>query len=142
MKKIVMLLAAAVLVTGCMPRSTPSHVQAVDGKRGQHMGNWNGKALELSAKLKLNDDQKAKITSILEQRRSQMKAIREDTTLSKEQRMAKIMELRKGTDEQIDAVLTPEQKTQLDQLRKETRAKMKERMEKDKAAGTENPAAK
>ena len=72
-----------------------------------------------------------------------MKAIREDTTLSKEQRMAKIMELRKGTDEQIDAVLTPEQKTKLDQLRKETRAKMKERMEKDKAAaGTENPAAK
>ena len=125
MKKTVMLLAVVVLVTGCMPRSTPGRVQAIGGaERGQHMGNWQGRGPALGEQLNLTNDQKAKIKSIMDEQ------------------AAKIKEIRTVTEGQVDAVLTPEQKTKLDQLRKEAQAKMKERMEKGKkAAETENPAA-
>ena len=126
MKKTVMLLAAVVLVTGCMPRSTPGRVQAIGGaERGQHMGNWQGRGPALGEQLNLTNDQKAKIKNIMDEQ------------------AAKIKEIRTATEGQVDAVFTPEQKTKIYQLRKEAQAKMKERMKKGKTAvGTGNQAAR
>ena len=128
MKKTVIFLAAAVLIAGVslVYAQTGTHSpRKVSGPpHGAQMGQWQGRGPAFGAQLNLTDDQKVQIKSIMDKQ------------------AAKIKEIRTATEGQIDAVLTPEQKTKLDQLREETRAKMKERMEKNKAAGTENPAAK
>jgi len=128
MKKTVIFLAVAVLIAGVSlvyAQTSTQPSRKVGGPlRGAQMGQWQGRGPAFGDQLNLTDNQKAKIKSIMDRQ------------------AAKIKKIRTATEGQIDAVLTPEQKTKLDQLRKEAQAKMKERMEKDKAAaGTENPAA-
>ena len=129
MKKIIILLAAAVLVAGVSlayaQTDTQSPRKAGGPPHGAQMGQWQGRGLALSEQLNLTEDQKAKIKSIVDEQ------------------AAKIKEIQTATEGRIDAVLTPEQKTKLDQLRKEAQTKMKERMEKYKATGeTGNPTSK
>ena len=127
MKKTVLFLAAAVLIAGVSlvyaQTGAQSPRKAGGPPHGAEMGLWQGRGPAFSDQLNLTEDQKAKIKSIMEEQ------------------AAKIKEIRTATENQINAVLTLEQKTKLDQLRNEAQAKMKERMEKNKAAGAENQAA-
>ena len=71
--------------------------------------------------LGLSQEQKDQMKQIREQQRAKRDAIRDDDSLSLEQRRAKMRELRKETRTQVDGVLTPEQKAKLKQARKEHR---------------------
>lgn len=66
--------------------------------------------------LNLTTEQKASVKTILQDSRSQAKAIKDDASLTKEQKIAKFVELRKATIEKIAAVLTPEQQTKFREL--------------------------
>jgi protein CpxP len=69
-----------------------------------------GPSLDLLAKqLNLTDDQKAKVKPILEARDKKIGELREDTSLSPEERRAKMQSLREEITAQMKAVLTPEQ---------------------------------
>ena len=57
----------------------------------------------------------------------QMTAVRNDTSLSQDDKRAKMMEVRKGSQDKIRAVLTDEQKTKYDALLAEMRDRMRER---------------
>jgi periplasmic protein CpxP/Spy len=100
---------------------------------GRHAGmhhNHNGESAEqhlqmLSEKLNLTDDQKAKLKPILEDEMQQMKAVREDSSLSQEQRRAKMKSIHESLHEQINAVLTPEQQAKFKQMRQEQMEKHK-----------------
>lgn len=59
--------------------------------------------------LGLTDDQVAKIKAIFEENAPKMKALRDDTALSQEDRRAKFTELRTAETAAITAVLTPDQ---------------------------------
>ena len=74
------------------------------------------------ADLGLSQEQKDQMKQIREQQRAKRDAIRDDDSLSPEQRRAKMRELRKENRTQIGSVLTPEQKAKLKQARKERRA--------------------
>jgi periplasmic protein CpxP/Spy len=126
MKKTIMLLAAAVLIAGVSLAYAQTGTRPPRNAGGPQNGaQWQGRGPGFMDQLNLTDDQKAKVKTIMEDQ------------------AAKIQVIRNATESQIDAVLTPEQKAKLDQLRKEAQEKMKERMEKNKAAaGTETPAAK
>jgi periplasmic protein CpxP/Spy len=63
----------------------------------------------LSKQLNLTDEQKAKIKPILDDEGKQMRTMREDTSLSQQQRHDKMMQLHETADSQINDVLTPEQ---------------------------------
>ena len=121
MKKTAILLAAAVLIAGVSLVYAQSDTQpprkAGGLPHGAQIGQRQERGLAFGDQLNLTDDQKAEIKSIMEEQ------------------AAKIKEIRTATEGEINAVLTPKQKAKLDQLRKEAQAKMKERMEKDKAAG-------
>ena len=71
----------------------------------------------MTEKLGLSEDQTAKIKAIFEKNFPKMKELREDTSLSQEDKRAKFMELRKAEMEEIRAVLTPEQQEKLKELR-------------------------
>jgi Spy/CpxP family protein refolding chaperone len=64
---------------------------------------------QLATALNLTDDQKAKVKPILEARDSKMKDLRADTSLSPEDRRAKMQSIRQETQDKMKAVLTPEQ---------------------------------
>lgn len=77
------------------------------GGRGGEMG------ARIAEKLGLTADQKARIQSITEGAKSQAKAIQGDSSLSQEQKRARLQELRTSVKSQIEAVLTPEQRAQI-----------------------------
>ncbi len=81
--------------------------------------------------LGLNADQEAKWKAIGEQERAALKALHDDTSIAKEDKRAKALELNKSFASQRRAVLTPEQATKFD----EQRAKMGERRTKGEKKG-------
>ncbi|MCX7705462.1 MAG: hypothetical protein N2115_04305 [bacterium] len=77
------------------------------------------------SRLNLTEEQKAKIKEIQKSRREQLSALKQDTTLTAEQRREKARAIFESTQKQIDEILTPEQRQQLEQLRAEMKEKMK-----------------
>jgi Spy/CpxP family protein refolding chaperone len=77
----------------------------------------------LTEKLNLTDEQKAKIKPILEDQEHQLKAIREDTSLSQEQKSAKKKAIHESFHGQINSVLTPEQQAKFKQMKQEAMEK-------------------
>ena len=73
----------------------------------------------LSEKLNLTDDQKAKLKPILQDQMQQMKTVHEDSSLSEEQKQAKMKSIHESLHNQINAVLTPEQQAKFKQMRQE-----------------------
>ncbi|HKW32796.1 MAG TPA: hypothetical protein VJN92_07310 [Candidatus Acidoferrum sp.] len=80
----------------------------------------------LSEKLNLTDDQKAKLKPVLQDQMQQMKAVREDSSLSEDQRRAKMKSIHESLNEQINAILTPEQQAKFKQMQHDEMEKHKE----------------
>src|SRR5579883_1347550 len=76
----------------------------------QHERNPAHRVEMLSKRLNLTADQQAKLLPIITDRRQQIRAVFNDSTLSKEDRMAKIRTIRSDSDAKIEALLTDEQK--------------------------------
>jgi Spy/CpxP family protein refolding chaperone len=64
------------------------------------------------ANLSLSDDQKAQLQKIHQSAKSQMDGVKNDSTLTPDQKRAKMHEIHKSAHEQIAAMLTPEQRQQ------------------------------
>src|SRR5215470_13401190 len=73
------------------------------------------------AGLNLTDDQKAQIKKIHQAAKTKAEAVRADTSLSDADKQAKIKELRHGAMMESEKVLTPEQRAQWREKRKERR---------------------
>ena len=71
----------------------------------------------MSERLGLSDEQKQKIQPIVENEIKEMLAVRDDETLSQEQRQEKMKTIRQTSREEIDKVLTPEQKAKLEEAK-------------------------
>lgn len=80
----------------------------------------------LSRKLNLTDDEKAKIKPILEDQQQKMQALRQDTSLSKQDRRAKFQELRQNYISQVRPILNPDQQAKFDQMIQKQEQRMKQ----------------
>lgn len=81
-------------------------------------GGRGGPSLEMIAEeLGLSADQKAKLAPLMKHQAEQMQAIRQDESLSREQRMEKARGIREAGRKDIEAVLTPEQAKKFADLR-------------------------
>jgi Spy/CpxP family protein refolding chaperone len=96
---------------------TPEQQQQMKQFREQHRGMGAGLGYGPMAKLNLTDDQRAKIQPILQSSRQQAEAVRNDTTLTPDQKHAKMREIHQGAMTQMNSLLTPEQQQQLQQMR-------------------------
>ena len=65
---------------------------------------------EISKELGLSEDQKDKVGAIMRARMEQGRALREDTSLSEEDRRSKMRSIMENSRKEIEALLTPEQK--------------------------------
>jgi Spy/CpxP family protein refolding chaperone len=67
--------------------------------------------------LKLTEPQKEKIKPILEEQTKQIRALRDDKTIPRENRASKYLEIRQATHDKIKPILTPEQAKVFDKNR-------------------------
>lgn len=70
----------------------------------------------LTKQFKLTSDQQAKVQDIFESQRSQMKSVRQDSSLSQQARHAKMVEIHESTEAQIRAILDSNQQKQWDDM--------------------------
>jgi Spy/CpxP family protein refolding chaperone len=71
----------------------------------------------LSEKLSLPEDQKAKLKPILQDQAQQLRAVRDDPSLSPEQKSSKKKAIHELTHDPINSVLTPEQQDKFKQMK-------------------------
>jgi len=95
------------------------------GGRGQMGG--ERQLSTLTKKLNLTPDQVTQVKAIDDDAMQQAKAVRDDTSMAKADRRAKMMDIRKAAQDKVRAVLTDDQKTKYDAMQAEMQAKMKER---------------
>ena len=79
---------------------------------GRQMGMRGGLQAAVES-LSLTDDQKAKVKDIFADAKTKHQAVSNDTSLSDDQKKAKLKELREGTLAKLNTVLTPDQQTEL-----------------------------
>ncbi|HEX7422970.1 MAG TPA: hypothetical protein VF311_03650 [Terriglobales bacterium] len=80
----------------------------------------------LGQQLNLTDDQKEKLKPILQDQHKQMKAVRDDTALTQDQKHENMKQIHESTHTQIQAILTPEQQEKFKQLKEEGMERRKE----------------
>ena len=106
--------------------SQESPAPTPDKHAGMHAGESADQHLQmLSEKLNLTDDQKATLKPILQDQLQQMKAVREGSSLSQEQKRTKMKSIHEALHDQINAILTPDQQAKFKQMRQEQMEKHK-----------------
>jgi len=75
----------------------------------------------VSERLGLNAEQKTKLKDVFESEAKAMRELRSDTSLTAEDRRAKLRKLREQSNEKINAFLTDEQKTKYKEMQNEMR---------------------
>jgi hypothetical protein len=87
---------------------------------GQGGGQWghgqpptvDQRLQRMTQALNLSDEQQQKIKPILENESTQMQSLRADTSMSQEDRMAKMKQIRENTSSQINPILNADQQKQ------------------------------
>ncbi|MGA8185826.1 MAG: hypothetical protein WB819_19535 [Terriglobia bacterium] len=75
----------------------------------------------MTKQLKLTDEQQAKIKPIIEEQHNKMMDLRQDTSMSREDRFAKFREVRQESLEKIKPILTPDQQKQWEKIQQSRR---------------------
>ena len=83
---------------------------------------------KLTKALTLTDDQQTKIKPILESQRTQMEAIRNDTSGNRRENFAKMRDVHEKTVTQVKAVLNDDQKKKYDELQEQMKQEGRDRM--------------
>jgi len=96
------------------------------GKSHSSSGRADAQLADLSQKLSLTDDQKAKIKPILDDQATQIHSLKKDTTISKDDQKAKSKTIRDASSPKIRALLTPDQQKTFDAMPKKGGKKKQE----------------
>ena len=107
--------AMACLLLGALAvfaQDAPAPPQGGGGWQRGQMPTADQRLQRMTQALNLTEDQQAKIKPILENETTQMQSLRSDSSLSQEDRMAKMKQIRETTNSQINPILTPDQQKQ------------------------------
>lgn len=99
-------------------QTTTSQDHAAAGNQGAQPA---GHPISVEDELQLTADQKAKLQPIIQDEMAQIDAVRNDTTLSMDQKQAKVQQIKQTSFPKIQAVLTPEQQKKLAELQQRAR---------------------
>jgi protein CpxP len=108
-------LVAALLLVGVAPAMTRAQ-EATQGA-GQEQAAPAPKVDRPN--LNLTDDQKAQMKKIREDAKSQMDAVKNDTSLSADQKQAKLKQIHRDSHKEVMSMLTPEQRKTMKEWRHE-----------------------
>ncbi len=107
------LVLSGMLATGLTLCAAAAFAQDAGGGGGRRAPMSPDQQLaQMTTRYNLSADQQAKIKPILEDQASQMATMRSDTSMSQDDRMAKMTSLRTSSQSKIEAVLNDQQKQQ------------------------------
>ena len=109
------LLFAAVAFGQTSPQAGQERGGWGNGHRGM-MATSEQRLERMSQVLNLTSEQKHKIKPILENESKQMQTLRDDTSMSREERFSKMREIRQNTISQIKPILNPDQQKQYEDM--------------------------
>jgi periplasmic protein CpxP/Spy len=101
--------------SGNQPQSPPTAAPP-DHWRGHGQPDPAKRTEMLTKQLGLTSDQQPKVLDIFKSEQSQMEKLRSDSSTSREDRRAKMMDIRKSTNEQIRTLLNPDQQKKWDEI--------------------------
>jgi periplasmic protein CpxP/Spy len=99
--------------TGAPPETSAPAGQGMGGGR-RGMMNPDEQLARMTQRYNLSTDQQTQIKPILASTQQQMQALRSDSSLSREDRMTKMMSIRSDSSSKIEAILNPDQKKQFE----------------------------
>lgn len=117
----------AAVVACCLFASLPGWGQNAQAPPAEHQGHgrmWASpeeRTDHLTKALNLSDDQKSKVLSTLQDEQKQMESVRSDSSLSREDRRAKMMQIHQNSSSQIKGVLNPDQAKKYDEMEQNMR---------------------
>jgi len=120
MKRLILPAVFAVVLTGSMifaQQPAPDVQQPPAPIQRHHAPNPQREAARLTRQLNLTPDQTAKIEPIFADREQKVATFMSDSTLSDDARKQQLHAIRKSSMEQLDAVLTPDQREQMKAMR-------------------------
>lgn len=109
------LLAVAVACCGCILYAQQG-TMTPGGGMGRHMMTPDQRLQHMTKMLDLSQDQQTKIKPMLEQEQDQMQKLRSDTSMTRQDRMSKMMEIRQSTNKQINGVLNSSQQKKWEEM--------------------------
>ncbi|HWR17600.1 MAG TPA: hypothetical protein VN577_22415 [Terriglobales bacterium] len=115
-----------IVLIGLLVGTIPTFAQGRLGRRG-NMPAAEDRLKNLSEKLQLSDDQKAKIKPILEDEASQLQQIKKDGSKSRQEKVSKAREIHQAHMDKIRPILTDDQQKKLDEMREEAKERMRSR---------------
>ncbi len=121
---ILVVLATGLLLAGQAAPAQPTPPQGHEATGAT--GSPDAHLQMLSEKLNLTEDQKAKLKPILQDQAQQLRALRDDPSLSPDQKSAQKKIIHETTHDQINGVLTPEQQEKFKQMKQEGMEKHKD----------------
>ncbi len=98
------------------------------GQMKEDMSSADAHLQSMAKQLNLTDDQKAKLKPILTSQMEEIQGVKNDTSLTPQQRRSKMMEIGEKYRPQINGVLTPEQQAKWKAMRQEMMEKHKGQM--------------
>lgn len=123
LKQCLLILLAAGLISIAAPFAAAQDGPANNQQSPPDNGRWHHgppdpaqRTQELTKQLKLTSDQQTKVQDILQSEHSQMESLRQDASLSQQDRRAKMMEIHKSSDAQIRALLDSTQQKKWDEM--------------------------
>jgi Spy/CpxP family protein refolding chaperone len=124
LKQSLLVLVAASLISIASPfaaaQDSPSNNQPSASSREEghrhHGPDPAQRTQELTKQLKLTSDQQAKVKDALQSEHSQMESLHQDSSLSQDDRHAKMMDIRKSADAQIRELLDSTQQKKWDEM--------------------------
>jgi periplasmic protein CpxP/Spy len=123
-----LVLSVAMLSAGtAFPVPLPQNGGMYQGQGRHGRSGWNNpdrQLQRLTKQLKLTKDQQAKIKPILQDEFQKTSALRQNTSLSREDRRAQFMDIHKKAMDQIRPLLTAEQTNKLQQMEQRQRQRM------------------
>jgi|GraSoiStandDraft_43_1057313.scaffolds.fasta_scaffold72400_3 Spy/CpxP family protein refolding chaperone len=114
--------------TGAPAETSPAGQAGTQTTAPQDRGTGNAQASQpaghpasVEDELQLTAEQKAKLQPIIQDEMAQIDAVRNDTTMSMDQKQAKVQQIKQTSFPKIQAVLTPEQQKKLADLQQRAR---------------------
>ncbi len=150
LKKYVLVLVAAGALAIAAPLASAQDNQSNDQapppsqeNGGRHHGPPDPaeRTARLTKHLKLTSDQQSKVLAALQSEKSQMESLHQDTSLSQQDRRAKMMDIRQATDTQIRGLLDSTQQKKWDEMQAEREQRMGNRHSGGPDAGSGPPSA-
>jgi Spy/CpxP family protein refolding chaperone len=109
-------LITTLLAVGAGAQTSVSKQDSSNAPQDQHRrfeGRHHGYGGDAFSQLNLSDDQKTRLQALMQTAHQQSQAIRQDTTLTEEQKHEKMQQIHKDMQAQFDSVLTADQRQQL-----------------------------